>query len=101
MLEHQSVLETMHLDDTNIYAHNWLGKCENHPDQVLNMCLADFTTNYVNENAERDTDHEDIMCYTLSVHGTYNKIIAAEKRLWLIDEMSYPNYYLMSKGTKA
>ena len=49
MLKPQSVLETMHPDDTSVYALNVLGKYEKRPDELEQLCLADFACNYVSK----------------------------------------------------
>ena len=42
----------MHPDDTNIFASNVIDKCENWPDNLHSMYLADFSSSYVNKKAE-------------------------------------------------
>ena len=51
ILKRQTVLETMHPDDTNVYATSLLDKYENRPDELEQLCLADFAYNYVNTKA--------------------------------------------------
>ena len=37
MLKLQSILEGMHSGDTNVHAHNWLGKYESRQDRLENL----------------------------------------------------------------
>ena len=68
MLKPQSVLDFMHPDDTNVYANNILDKYENRPDDLEQMCLADFASNYTTQKPNKDRDPEDIESYTEPVH---------------------------------
>ena len=56
MLKPQSVLEQMDPDDVNIFALNILEKYAKRPDDLIDMCLADFASKYdykkKSENAE-------------------------------------------------
>ena len=69
MLKPQSVLETMNPEDTNVYASSVLDKYENRPDELEQMCLADFATNYVSKKADLQVEPEDIKSYTVPVSG--------------------------------
>ena len=68
MLKSQAVLEFMDAEDTNAYALNLLDKYENRPDELEQMCLADFCTNYISTKARQATP-EDIESYTEAVSG--------------------------------
>ena len=49
MLKLLSVLGKNYLDDINVFAFNIIGKCENWPDNLQSMCLADFASSYANK----------------------------------------------------
>ena len=58
----------MDQDDTNIYASNILEKYANRPDDLEQMCYADFATNYVSKKADEvQVESEDIKNYTMPV----------------------------------
>ena len=69
MLKAQSILETMNPDDTDVYASSVLDKYENRPDELEQLCLADFATNYVHKKADVQVEPEDIKSYTIPVSG--------------------------------
>ena len=58
----------MHPDDTNVYATSLLDKYENRPDELEQLCLADFGCNYVSKKGiDVQVVSEDIKSYTVSV----------------------------------
>ena len=57
------MLERLHPDDPDIYAPNLLDKYIHRPDDLEDMCYADFAANYVSDNSV-DVDPEDIRNYT-------------------------------------
>ena len=68
ILKPQCVLQKMDQDDTNIYASNILEKYANRPDDLEQMCYADFATNYVSKKADEvQVESEDIKNYTMPV----------------------------------
>ena len=69
MLKPQSILQFMHPDDTNVYASSVLDKYKNRPNNLEEMCLADFATNYVSQKADVKVEDEDIKSYTVHVSG--------------------------------
>ena len=70
-LKPRSVLENMHPDDNNIYAPNILDKYAHRPDkpnEMKDMCLADFATMYVHHKAyEPQLESDDIRNYTTDI----------------------------------
>ena len=52
MLKSLSVLEKMHPDDTNVFASDIIDKCENWPDNLNSVCLADLASRYVCEKTD-------------------------------------------------
>ena len=70
MLKPQSVLETMHPDDTSVYALNVLDKYEKHPDELEQLCLAYFACNYFSKKViDVQVESENIKSYTIPVSG--------------------------------
>ena len=69
MLKPQSVLETMDPEDTNVYATSPLDKYENRPDELEQMCFADFAANYISTKADLQVQTDDIKSYTIPVSG--------------------------------
>ena len=70
MLKPQSVLEKMHADVTNIYVWSALDKYENRPNDLENLCYADFASNYISKNViDLTIESETIGSYTVPVSG--------------------------------
>ena len=87
MLKSQSALEMMHPDDTNIYTTNMLEKYACRPDDLEEMCYADFATNYISTKAEdMKIDSEDIRNYTTSV-STIEDVEPTSNVITLKDEL--------------
>ena len=59
MLKPQSVLEQMDPDDVNIFALNILDKYAKRPDDLIDMCLADFASNYDYKKKSENADNLD------------------------------------------
>ena len=51
ILKSPSILEKIHLDDTNVFAPNIIDKYENQQNDLHSFCLADFASSYVREKA--------------------------------------------------
>ena len=68
MLKLLSILEKMHLDDTNVFAFNIMDKYENRQDNLHSMCLADFASSYVTKKADDlPIEANEIKSYTVPV----------------------------------
>ena len=65
MLKPQSVLEKMDPDDTNVYALSILDKYAHRPNNLEQLCYADFASNYIGKKV--DVDSENIESYTVPV----------------------------------
>ena len=65
MLKPQSVLEKMDPDDTNVYALSIFDKYAHRPNDLEQLCYADFASNYVGKKVDVDT--ENIESYTVPV----------------------------------
>ena len=65
MLKPQSVLEKMDPDDTNVYALSIFDKYAHRPNDLEQLCYADFASNYVGKKVE--VDSENIESYTMPV----------------------------------
>ena len=67
VLKPQHVIETMHSEDTDIYANGIYERYINRPDSLNDMCYADFAANYVNVKATDEVEEDDIKNYTMPV----------------------------------
>ena len=54
-------------DDTNIFCTNFIDRYVNRPNELENMCYADFATNYKPTNADKEVEADDIEKYTESI----------------------------------
>jgi len=71
MLKDQSVIERMDPDDTNVYKTNMLEKYANRPDNLEDLCYADFATNYTTcKSLESQIEGDDVQNYTMPVNAT-------------------------------
>ena len=105
MLKPQSILEMMNHDDTNVYASSVLDKYENRPNELEEMCLADFATNYVSKKADVQVEAEDIKSYTVPVCGIdelqpSTNIIVLKKDLGKMKKRSRPCVLRFHKVSK-
>ena len=106
MLKCQSALDMMHPDDTNIYTTNMLEKYACRPDDLEEMCYADFATNYISIKAkDMKIDSEDIRNYTTSV-STIEDVEPSSNVITLKDELgemrqrTHPSVMRYHKVTK-
>lgn len=53
----------MELEETNIYEPNIRDRYENHPDNLNDMCLADFATTYIYKKVDVDFEPDDEKSY--------------------------------------
>ena len=68
ILKSRSILQTMEPEHTNVYATNIIEKYANRPDDLEQMCYADFATNYVSKKADEvQVESEEIKNYTMPV----------------------------------
>ena len=51
MFKSLSILEKMHLGDTNVFASNIIDKYKNRPNDLHLLCLADFAFSYISKKA--------------------------------------------------
>ena len=58
------ILDTMDPNNTNIFATNMIEKYVDHPDNLEDICYADFVTSYMSKNVEEALDEEDIQSHT-------------------------------------
>ena len=65
MLKPQSLLEKMDPDDTNVYSLSMLDKYAHRPNNLEQLCYADFASNYIGKKV--DVDSENIESYTVPV----------------------------------
>ena len=65
MLKPQSLLEKMDSDDTNVYSLSMLDKYAHRPNNLEQLCYADFASNYISKKV--DVDSENIESYTVPV----------------------------------
>ena len=105
MLKPQSILEVMNHDDTNVYASSILDKYENRPNELEDMCLADFASNYVSKKADLQVEPEDIKSYTAPVSGIdelqpSTNIIVLKKDLGEMKKRSRPCVIRFHKVSK-
>ena len=68
MLKSREILDQMDPDDTNIFTTNMIEKYINRPNDLENMCYADFATTYISKNVEEIPDEENIKSYTNPVN---------------------------------
>ena len=68
-------------EDTNVYASNIIEKYENRPDDLGQMCLADFVSNYdyPNKSYNSTEDCDDIESYTVPVTTINDDITGSQK----------------------
>ena len=67
-LKSQTLLEKINASDTNIYASGILDRYENRPDDLNDLCLADFASSYISKKAVDITvEFEDLNNYIWSV----------------------------------
>ena len=86
MVKSLSTLETMHPDDTNIFASNIIGKYENQLDNLHSMCLADFASSYVSKKVDDlPIALNEIRSYTISVSN-------------ITDVKLYPSIIVLKNG---
>ena len=67
ILKSNEILNQMDPSDTNIYAPNIIDRYENRPDELNEMCYADFAANYIPESADVVYEPDDIRSYTKPV----------------------------------
>ena len=66
MLKSLSVLEKMHLDDTNVFASNIIDKYKNWPNNLHSVCLAEFESSYISRKADDlPIEPDEIKTYTV------------------------------------
>ena len=64
----KSILEKMHLEDTNVFVSNIIDKYENGPDNLDSLYLAYFASNYVSKKSgDAPVELDDIKSYTIPV----------------------------------
>ena len=102
MLKTPSVLQIMDPDDTDIFGPSIIVKNQNCSDELEEMCLADFATNYMSKTANMHIENEDIKSYTVpvsvidvSVHST--KFIALKNNLDKMKKQSHPYYAVLKR----
>ena len=106
MLKDQSVLETMDPEDTNVYQSNMLEKYANRPDDLEQMCYADFATTYISKSAiEAQVESEDIKNYTMPIGAIdevepTSRIIVLKNELGKMKKRSRPCVMRYHKVTK-
>ena len=68
-------------DDTNVYATNVLDRYKNRPDQLENMCYADFAANYISEQADIKYEADDVRRYTSQVQDIEESLEPKQKEV--------------------
>ena len=61
------ILDKTDLGVTNIYAPNIIDRHENRPDNLNDMCLADFAATYIYEKADINYEPDDEKSYIKTV----------------------------------
>lgn len=54
-----AILDKVDSEDTSIYSHNLIDRHKNHPDNLDDMCLADFGASHVYEKADMNYESDD------------------------------------------
>ena len=107
MLKDQSIIDMMDPDDTNVYKNNMLEKYANRPDNLEDICYADFATSYISNNAlETQVESEEMQNYTMPVNATEDiddskcDIISLKNKMGKMKKRSRPcvmRYHKISK----
>ena len=79
MLKSRDILDQMDPDDTNIFATNMVEKYANRPDELENMCYAEFATSYINKNVKEIPEDETIGTYTTPVNVDEEELESSNK----------------------
>ena len=67
MLKPGAVLNRLDPDDPNVFCTNFLDRYANRPNELENICYAEFATNYRPTNAGRNIEPDDVESYVKSI----------------------------------
>ena len=107
MLKPAGILDTMDPDDPNIYCTNFLERYANRPNELENLCYADFATNYKPISEEKDIEVDDLENYTSTVTPIEcpeipeeEKPIVLKNKLGKMRKRTFPCIMRYHKGSK-